>query len=154
MVRYSMKEVRSLFIGEYRHSIDVKGRIIVPAKFRDGLGDKFVLTKGVDGCLFAYSKEEWANFEEKIKSLPLTNKDARAFVRFFFAGAVECEIDKQGRTLIPPMLREYAGLSKDIVIIGVSNRVEIWSQDKWDSYSEAEDLEADELAEKMAMLGI
>ena len=149
-----MKEVRSLFIGEYRHSLDVKGRIIVPAKFRDGLSDKFVLTKGLDGCLFAYSKEEWANFEEKIKSLPLTNKDARAFVRFFFAGAVECEIDKQGRTLIPPMLREYAGLSKDIVIIGVSNRVEIWSQDKWDSYSEAEDLEADELAEKMAMLGI
>ena len=149
-----MKEVRSLFIGEYRQSLDVKGRIIVPAKFRDGLGDKFVLTKGLDGCLFAYSKEEWANFEEKIKSLPLTNKDARAFVRFFFAGAVECEIDKQGRTLIPPMLREYAGLSKDIVIIGVSNRVEIWSQDKWDSYSEAEDLEADELAEKMAMLGI
>ena len=149
-----MKEVRSLFIGEYRHSLDVKGRIIVPAKFRDGLGDKFVLTKGLDGCLFAYSKEEWANFEEKIKSLPLTNKDARAFVRIFFAGAVECEIDKQGRTLIPPMLREYAGLSKDIVIIGVSNRVEIWSQDKWDSYSEAEDLEADELAEKMAMLGI
>ena len=85
MVRYSMKEVRSLFIGEYRHSLDVKGRIIVPAKFRDGLGDKFVLTKGLDGCLFAYSKEEWANFEEKIKSLPLTNKDARAFVRFFFA---------------------------------------------------------------------
>ena len=154
MVRYSMKEVRSLFIGEYRHSLDVKGRIIVPAKFRDGLGDKFVLTKGLDGCLFAYSKEEWANFEEKIKSLPLTNKDARAFVRFFFAGAVECEIDKQGRTLIPPMLREHAGLNKDLVIIGVSNRVEIWSQDKWDSYSEAEDLEADELAEKMAMLGI
>ena len=143
-----------MFIGEYRHSLDVKGRIIVPAKFRDGLGDKFVLTKGLDGCLFAYSKEEWANFEEKIKSLPLTNKDARAFVRFFFAGAVECEIDKQGRTLIPPMLREYAGLNKDLVIIGVSNRVEIWSQDKWDSYSEAEDLEADELAEKMAMLGI
>lgn len=143
-----------MFIGEYRHSLDVKGRIIVPAKFRDGLGDKFVLTKGLDGCLFAYSKEEWANFEEKIKSLPLTNKDARAFVRFFFAGAVECEIDKQGRTLIPPMLREHAGLNKDLVIIGVSSRVEIWSQDKWYSYSEAEDLEADELAEKMAMLGI
>jgi MraZ protein len=150
----SKDEVRSLFIGEYRHSLDVKGRIIVPAKFRDGLGEKFVLTKGLDGCLFAYSKEEWANFEEKIKTLPLTNKDARAFVRFFFAGAVECEIDKQGRTLISPMLREYAGLNKDLVIIGVSNRVEIWSQEKWDNYSEAEDLEADDLAEKMALLGI
>lgn len=143
-----------MFIGEYRHSLDVKGRIIVPSKLRDGLGDKFVLTKGLDGCLFAYSKEEWTNFEEKIKSLPLTNKDARAFVRFFFAGAVECEIDKQGRALIPPMLRTYAGLNKDLVIIGVSSRVEIWSQEKWDNYSEAEDLEADELAEKMAMLGI
>lgn len=143
-----------MFIGEYRHGLDVKGRIIVPAKFRDGLGDKFVLTKGLDGCLFAYSKEEWANFEAKIKELPLTNKDARAFVRFFFAGAIECEIDKQGRTLIPPMLRDYAGLNKDLVIIGVLNRVEIWSQEKWENYSEAEDLEADVLAEKMAELGI
>ena len=143
-----------MFIGEYRHGLDVKGRIIVPAKFRDGLGDKFVLTKGLDGCLFAYSKEEWANFEAKIKELPLTNKDARAFVRFFFSGAIECEIDKQGRTLIPPMLRDYARLSKDLVIIGVLNRVEIWSQEKWENYSEAEDLEADVLAEKMAELGI
>jgi len=143
-----------LFIGEYRHGLDVKGRIIVPAKFRDGLGDKFVLTKGLDGCLFAYSKEEWANFEAKIRELPLTNKDARAFVRFFFAGATECEIDKQGRTLIPPMLRDYAGLNKELVIIGVLNRVEIWSQEKWENYSEAEDLEADVLAEKMAELGI
>ena len=149
-----MKEVRNLFIGEYRHGLDAKGRVIVPVKFRDGLGDKFVLTKGLDGCLFAYSKEEWANFENKIKTLPLTSKDARAFVRFFFSGAVECEIDKQGRTLIPPMLREHAELDKDLVIIGVSSRVEIWSQAKWDSYSEAEDLEADVLAEKMAELGI
>jgi MraZ protein len=149
-----MKEVRNLFIGEYRHGLDAKGRVIVPVKFRDGLGDKFVLTKGLDGCLFAYSKEEWANFENKIKTLPLTSKDARAFVRFFFSGAVECEIDKQGRTLIPPVLREYAELDKDLVIIGVSSRVEIWSQAKWDSYSEAEDLEADVLAEKMAELGI
>ena len=149
-----MREVRNLFIGEYRHGLDAKGRVIVPVKFRDGLGDKFVLTKGLDGCLFAYSKEEWANFENKIKTLPLTSKDARAFVRFFFSGAVECEIDKQGRTLIPPVLREYAELDKDLVIIGVSSRVEIWSQAKWDSYSEAEDLEADVLAEKMAELGI
>ena len=152
--KLSTKEVKVLFIGEYRHSLDTKGRVIVPAKFRDGLGDKFVITKGLDGCLFAYSKEEWTNFENKIKTLPLTNKDARAFVRFFFSGAVECEIDKQGRTLIPPMLRDYATLNKDLVIIGVSTRVEIWSQEKWDNYSEAEDLEADVLAEKMAELGI
>lgn len=154
VVELPTKEVRNLFIGEYRHSLDIKGRIIVPAKFREGLGDKFVLTKGLDGCLFAYSKEEWANFEERTKSLPLTNKDARAFVRFFFSGAVECEIDKQGRSLIPPMLREYADLAKDLVIIGVSTRVEIWSEEKWNGYSEAEDLEADVLAEKMAELGI
>lgn len=154
MVQYSTKEVKRLFIGEYRHGLDVKGRIIVPSKFRDDLGDKFVLTKGLDGCLFAYSKEEWANFEEKIRLLPLTSKDARAFVRFFFSGAVECEIDKQGRTLIPPMLRDYAGFTKDLVIIGVSTRVEIWSEEKWTNYSEAEDLEADSLAEKMAELGI
>lgn len=153
-IKISTKEVKILFIGEYRHSLDTKGRVIVPAKFRDGLGDKFVVTKGLDGCLFAYSKEEWTNFENKIKTLPLTNKDARAFVRFFFSGAVECEIDKQGRTLIPPMLRDYANLNKDLVIIGVSTRVEIWSQEKWDNYSEAEDLEADVLAEKMAELGI
>ncbi len=143
-----------MFIGEYRHSLDPKGRVIVPAKFRDGLGDKFVITKGLDGCLFAYSKEEWTNFENKTKSLPLTNKDARAFVRFFFSGAVECEVDKQGRILIPPVLRDYAGLTKDLVVIGVSSRVEIWSQEKWGNYSEAEDLEADVLAEKMAELGI
>jgi len=149
-----MKEVKILFIGEYRHNLDTKGRVIVPAKFRDGLGDKFVITKGLDGCLFAYSKDEWTNFENKIKSLPLTNKDARAFVRFFFSGAVECEIDKQGRILIPPVLRDYAKLLKDLVVIGVSSRVEIWSQEKWDQYSEAEDLEADVLAEKMAELGI
>lgn len=146
--------MKVLFIGEYRHSLDPKGRVIVPAKFRDGLGDKFVITKGLDGCLFAYSKEEWTNFENKTKSLPLTNKDARAFVRFFFSGAVECEIDKQGRILIPPVLRDYATLTKDLVVIGVSSRVEIWSQEKWDNYSEAEDLEADVLAEKMAELGI
>ena len=143
-----------MFIGEYRHNLDTKGRVIVRAKFRDGLGDKFVITKGLDGCLFAYSKEEWTNFENKTKSLPLTNKDARAFVRFFFSGAVECEIDKQGRILIPPVLRDYAALTKDLVVIGVSSRVEIWSQEKWDNYSEAEDLEADVLAEKMAELGI
>ena len=143
-----------MLIGEYEHSLDAKGRLIMPAKIREDIGEKFIVTKGLDGCLFAYSKEEWANFENKIRTLPLTSKDARAFVRFFFSGAVECEIDKQGRTLIPPMLREYAELDKDLVIIGVSSRVEIWSQAKWDSYSEAEDLEADVLAEKMAELGI
>jgi len=148
------REGEEMFIGEYRHSLDPKGRIIVPSKFRDGLGYRFVLTKGLDGCLFAYSKDEWENLENKLKQLPLTSKDARAFVRFFFAGATECEIDKQGRTLIPQTLRDYAGLEKESVIIGVSTRVEIWSQEKWDAYNEMEDLEADDLAAKMAELGI
>ena len=143
-----------MLIGEYEHSLDAKGRLIMPAKLRDDIGEKFIITKGLDGCLFAFSIEEWKNFEQKLRTLPISNKDARAFSRFFFAGAMDCEIDKQGRTLIPPVLREYAELDKDLVIIGVSSRVEIWSQAKWDSYSEAEDLEADVLAEKMAELGI
>ena len=104
---------------EYQHTADSKGRVIMPVKFREALGDKFVLTKGLDSCLFVYPNDEWSNFEKKLRSLPLTSKDARAFIRFFFAGACECELDKQGRILIPGNLREYAGLRRT-VIIGVS----------------------------------
>ncbi|MFZ5985962.1 MAG: division/cell wall cluster transcriptional repressor MraZ [Bacillota bacterium] len=143
-----------MFYGEYQHSVDVKGRVIVPSKFRDGLGEKFILTKGLDNCLFAYSSEEWANLEAKLRSLPFTDKDVRAFVRFFFAGATECEVDKQGRVLIPQNLREYAGLDKDVYIIGVSTRVEVWDKNKWENYSGDENMSADNIAEKMAMLGI
>ena len=134
--------------------MDVKGRAIMPSKFRDGLGDKFILTKGLDNCLFAYSKEEWNNLETRLKSLPLTNKDARAFVRFFFSGAAECETDKQGRVLIPANLREYANLDKDIYVIGVSTRVEVWDKGRWDNYSSDENVSPDAIAEKMAELGI
>lgn len=143
-----------MFYGEYQHSVDVKGRVIVPAKFRDGLGEKFIVTKGLDNCLFAYSPEEWGNLETKLKSLPFTDKDVRAFVRFFFAGATECEVDKQGRILLPQNLREYAGLEKDIYVIGVSTRVEIWDKAKWENYSGDENMSPDNIAEKMAMLGI
>jgi len=143
-----------LFIGEYQHIIDVKGRVIMPAKFREGLGEKFVLTKGLDHCLFAYPNEEWGILEKKLRSLPLTSKDARAFIRFFFAGACECELDKQGRILIPANLREYAGLEKDVVIIGVSTRVEIWSKDRWDEYNSASNLDHEAIVERMAELGI
>ncbi len=149
-----MKGVRSLFIGEYQHTIDSKGRVIMPVKFREALGSKFVLTKGLDSCLFVYPNEEWINFEKKLRSLPLTSRDARAFIRFFFAGACECELDKQGRILIPGNLREYAGLEKDLVIIGVSTRVEIWSKDKWDEYNNTSDLDHESIVEKMAELGI
>ena len=140
-----------MLIGEYEHSLDAKGRIIMPAKFRDDIGDKFIVTKGLDGCLFAFSKEEWTKFEEKLSTLPISNKDARTFTRFFFAGAIDCELDKQGRFLISAALREFAGFNKDIVIVGMNSRIEIWSKEKWET---AKDLSADEIAEKMEMLGI
>lgn len=143
-----------MFIGEYEHSVDAKGRVIMPAKLREDIGENFIVTKGLDGCLFAYSKKEWSNFEEKLKTLPLTNKNARDFVRFFLSGAVECEIDKQGRFLIPINLRTYASLEKEINIIGVGTRVEIWNRESWKNYSSEENISADEIAENMTMLGI
>ncbi len=143
-----------MFYGEYQHTVDPKGRVIIPAKLREGLGEKFILTKGFDNCLFAYSMEEWKNFEEKMKTLPLTDKDARAFVRFFFAGATECEVDKQGRILIAQNLREYASIDKDVYVIGMAARVEIWDKSRWNEYQSGENLNADKLAEKLSMLGM
>ena len=143
-----------MFIGEYEHTVDVKGRIIMLSKLRENIGEKFIITKGLDKCLFAYSKSEWANFEEKLKTLPLTNKNARDFVRFFLSGAVECEIDKQGRFLVPANLRTYANIDKEIVIIGVGTRLEIWNKESWNNYSSEENISADEIAENMTMLGI
>ena len=141
-----------MFMGEYNHTIDAKGRVIVPSKFREALGDAFVVTKGLDGCLFAYDNEEWAAFEEKLKSLPITNKDARQFVRFFLAGATEAEVDKQGRILLPGSLREFAALLKDVVLIGVGSRIEIWSKERYDGTASYEDMDA--IAEHMADLGL
>ena len=143
-----------VLIGEYEHSLDVKGRLILPAKIREDMGDKFIVTKGLDGCLFGFSQNEWTNFEEKLKTLPLTNKNARDFVRFFLSGATECEIDKQGRFLITSNWREYATLEKDAIIIGVGTRIEIWNREKWKSYNSDENISADEIAENMTMLGI
>lgn len=143
-----------MLIGEYEHSIDTKGRLIMPSKLKEDIGEKFVVTKGLDGCLFVYSQTEWKIFEEKLRAFPLTNKDARALIRFFLAGAMECEIDKQGRFLIPSNLREFAGLEKEVVVIGVLNKIEIWSKNKWLQYSEEENNSADEIAEKMSSLGI
>ena len=142
-----------MFIGEYQHAIDSKNRMIIPSKFREGLGSEFVITKGLDGCLYVYTIAEWKIMEEKLKKLPLTSKDARAFVRFFFSGAYEITIDKQGRALIPQNLMEYACMEKEIVSIGVSTRIEIWAKDKWDKYNES-DIDFDEIAEKMSELGI
>ncbi|PRR82920.1 division/cell wall cluster transcriptional repressor MraZ [Clostridium vincentii] len=142
-----------MLIGEYQHALDIKNRIIVPSKLREDLGNNFVMTKGLDGCLYAYPLEEWKNLQEKLKMLPLSNKDARAFVRFFFAGACEVEMDKQGRGLIPQNLREYAGIEKEIVSIGVLTRVEIWSKEKWKNYNES-NVDYQLIAEKMSDLGI
>ena len=141
-----------MFMGEYNHTIDAKGRMIVPSKFREQLGNEFVVTKGLDGCLFVYPNEEWHNIEEKFRTVPLTTKDARKFSRFFFAGAATCELDKQGRILIPPVLREFADLQKDVVSVGVLNRIEIWSKDNWLESNSYDDM--DEIAEHMADLGL
>lgn len=147
-------ERREMLMGQFQHTLDPKGRLIIPSKFREQLGESFILTKGLDRCLFVYPKSEWSALEQKLKALPLTKKEARAFIRFFFSGAVEVELDKQGRILIPPMLREYARIEKDVVIIGVSNRAEIWSAKEWEAYSrEAED-SYEEIAENMVELGI
>ncbi|MDS0527296.1 division/cell wall cluster transcriptional repressor MraZ [Clostridium sp. SHJSY1] len=142
-----------MLIGEYQHALDSKNRMIVPSKLREDIGSKFVITKGLDGCLYIYPLEEWKKLEEKLKTLPLTSKDARAFVRFFFAGACEIEMDKQGRGLIPQNLKEYAGIEKEIVSIGVLTRVEIWSKEKWIEYNDS-NVDYESIAEKMSELGI
>ena len=141
-----------MFMSEYNHSIDAKGRVIVPAKFREELGETFVVTQGLDGCLFVFPNSEWQNFEEKLKSLPMANKDARKFVRFFLAGAALVEVDKQGRILLPSVLREFAALEKDVVLVGVGSRVEIWDKKRWEEATAFDDM--DEVAEHMADLGL
>ena len=142
-----------MFMGEYNHTIDAKGRLIVSVKFREILGDNFIVTKGLDGCLFVYPNDEWTRFEEKLKSLPLTNKNARQFTRFFLAGAAACEVDKQGRILLPQVLREFASLEKDVVLVGVASRIEIWSRERWDESMNTYDGDMDEVAENMESLG-
>ena len=141
-----------MFMGEYSHTLDAKGRLIIPTKFREELGDEFIVTKGLDGCLFVFPQNEWQAFEEKLRTLPLTQKGARQFTRFFVAGATPCTLDKQGRILLPAVLREFAGLDKDVVLAGMLNRVEIWSKEKWTENTDAGDM--DDIAEQMAGLGL
>ena len=140
-----------MFMGEFNHSIDAKGRIIVPAKFREELGEEFVVTLGLDGCLFLYPNSEWLEFVEQLKHLPGT-LEARKLQRYFLAGAMTIEADKQGRMLIPARLREFAGLEKDVVFVGVLGKIEIWSKELWDKNNDIGDVEA--IAENMAELGI
>ncbi len=149
MVNISANGGEQVFTGEFLHSLDEKGRVIVPARLREGLGEKFVITRGLDHCLFAYPSEEWSRIEQKLKTLPFTRSDARAFTRLFFSGAAEVETDKQGRILLPQNLREYAGIEKEVMIIGVSNRVEVWSEQAWKKYSSEANQHFEEAAEKL-----
>ncbi|MCM3386657.1 division/cell wall cluster transcriptional repressor MraZ [Ureibacillus chungkukjangi] len=138
-----------MFMGEYQHSVDAKGRLIVPSKFREDLGNTFVITRGLDNCLFGYPMDEWRKLEEKLKELPMTKKDARAFARFFFSGATEVEIDKQGRINIPSTLATYAKLEKECVVLGVSSKIEIWAKEAWESYFNEAEESFNEIAENL-----
>lgn len=140
-----------MFMGTYEHGIDAKGRVIIPAKLRDGLGDSFVVTVGLDGCLYAYPTDEWERFSTKLKELPGT-KEARALQRTFMANAAACECDKQGRTLIPASLRERVGIKDDVVFIGVLGKVELWSKERYDAGADVADI--DDIADKMSEFGL
>ena len=140
-----------MFMGTYEHSIDTKGRVIIPAKFREQLGDSFVVTLGLDGCLLVYPESEWQDFVKELRELP-GSKEARKLQRYFMAGAAPCDVDKQGRVLIPANLREKAGLEKDIVFVGVMSKIEIWSKEHWDENDDFENV--DEIAEHMSELGL
>lgn len=138
-----------MFIGEYHHTIDEKGRIIIPAKFREELGSNFIITRGIENCLFVYSKENWAKITDKLSSLPFTKKDARTFNRFFMSGATDVELDKQGRVNISKPLIDYASLLKDCVIIGTGDRLEVWSQESWESFFDSTKDSMSDIAENL-----
>lgn len=143
-----------MFMGEFEHSIDAKGRLIIPAKFREQLGEQFVVTRGMDGCLFGYPMSEWDILQDKLKALPINRKDARAFVRFFYSAATECTFDKQGRINLPKPLRDHATLTKQCVIVGVANRFEIWSADRWQDFSTTAEEDFDDIAENLIDFGM
>jgi MraZ protein len=143
-----------MFMGEYQHSLDDKGRLIVPAKFREDLGEQFIITRGLDNCLFVYPVAQWKVLEEKIKELPTAHADTRAFVRMFFSGAVEAELDKQGRVVIPQHLREHAKIDRDVYVIGISTKVEVWAKETWENYSTQAQQSYEGIAETIINIGI
>jgi len=143
-----------MFIGEYTYLIDEKKRLAIPAKFRQVLGKKAVLTRGIDNCLVIYPLEEWQKLAKKLESLPSSQTDARAFARIMLAGAVDVELDKLGRILIPDYLKDYALLKKNVAIIGLSNRIEIWDEKKWQDYKERTEREIGDMAQRLKELGI
>lgn len=142
-----------MFIGQYQHIIDGKGRVIMPARFRDRLGDTFIVTRGLDRCLFIYTLDEWQRLASNLESLQFTRRDHRTFTRLFFSGAAEVQLDSQGRFLVPPHLRDYAGLEKELVIIGVSSRIEVWGVETWEVYTEDAAISFEDVAEKIEGLG-
>lgn len=138
-----------MFMGEYHHNIDDKSRIVLPSKLREELGSYFVVTRGLEGCLFVYSMNEWSKLVERLKKLPFTKKDARAFLRFFLSGAVECTFDKQGRVALPVSLVNYAKLKRECVIIGVNDRLEIWAEDSFNEFFSENEENISDLAEDL-----
>jgi MraZ protein len=143
-----------MFTGEYNHSFDEKGRVIIPSKFRNELGETFYIGKGLDKCLFIYPIETWTEFVGKLKNLSTFNKQERFFLRRFVSGFSECSFDKQGRILIPPSLRDFSELNTEAAIIGVIDRIEIWNKESWNDYSNNDEFDFDSIAEKMSDLGI
>ncbi len=143
-----------MLLGEYKHNLDSKGRIAVPAKFRSKLSGGAIITRGLDHCLFIFGNTEWEALAQKLVALPLAQANSRAFVRLMLAGAMDVELDKQGRILIPDYLREYAGLKKQAVVAGLYNRIEIWDNESWKEYKAKTESASDEIAEKLSELGI
>lgn len=143
-----------MFMGQYNQKMDTKGRAIVPAKFREELGEQFVVTKGLDKCIFGFPLSKWEELAEKLSQLSITDKQVRKFIRFFLAGAATLDIDKQGRILIPSTLREFASLDKEVIWCGAGSRLEIWNPDTWNEDTDFDDEDMDELAEHMSELGI
>lgn len=143
-----------MFIGEYQHSIDPKKRLALPSKFRKELGKQVVVTRGLDKCLFIYPLKTWKDLAEKLGTLPMGESTTRSFVRLMLAGAVDSDVDSQGRILLPEYLKEYAGLAKSVVVAGLFNRLEIWDEKKWKSYRSKAEENTDEVAEQLGKLGI
>jgi len=143
-----------MLIGQYEHTIDAKKRLALPAKFRGELGDKVIITKGVENCLVVYTEKEWQIFSEKLSNLPISQTGARSFARIILAGAMEIELDKLGRILLPDYLKNYAGLKKDVAVCGLSNRLEIWDLEKWNEYNKEAEKGVQEIVSQLGSLGI
>ncbi|MBI4193096.1 MAG: division/cell wall cluster transcriptional repressor MraZ [Candidatus Colwellbacteria bacterium] len=143
-----------MFIGEHEHTIDAKGRVAIPAKFRSQLGDGAIVTRGIDRCLFAFTASDWHALAEKLVALPLAQANSRAFVRLMLSGAAECELDSQGRALIPERLRDYAGIRREVIVAGLYNRIEIWDKEAWSDYKAKTESSSEEIAEKLGELGV